>query len=127
MQKVTVILILLLCSCFSWATTQANIGKKLFESRCAMCHGDDAKATGPLAKKSNPPTPDLTSCAFQEKLVKFPGVIVSSIVLRPNQALLSKTLKENNVVLPHKQWTDDDLRALNQYMLTLIYEHPCFR
>ena len=40
-------------------------GKNLFTQRCAMCHGADIKGTGPLAKKSNPPTPDLTTAAFK--------------------------------------------------------------
>lgn len=30
-------------------------GKTLYMQRCAMCHGADIKATGPLANKSNPP------------------------------------------------------------------------
>lgn len=40
-------------------------GKNLYSQRCAMCHGPDLKATGPLARKSNPPTPDLTTPAFK--------------------------------------------------------------
>lgn len=40
-------------------------GKNLFTQRCAVCHGADIKATGPLARKSNPPTPDLTTPAFR--------------------------------------------------------------
>lgn len=36
-------------------------GKTLYLQRCAVCHGPDIKGTGPLAKKSNPPTPDLTT------------------------------------------------------------------
>jgi mono/diheme cytochrome c family protein len=58
-------------------------GKTLYLQRCAMCHGTDLKATGPLARKSNPPTPDLTTSDFQKRLSDYPGVIVSSIILRP--------------------------------------------
>jgi hypothetical protein len=65
MQKFILLFILLLIYRFSLAVGQDNVGKKLYETRCAMCHGTDARATGPLAQKSNPPTPDLTSCAFQ--------------------------------------------------------------
>ncbi|MCA3843757.1 MAG: c-type cytochrome, partial [Burkholderia sp.] len=43
-------------------------GKKIFLARCAMCHGADARGTGPLANKSSPPTPDLTTPAFQKRL-----------------------------------------------------------
>jgi mono/diheme cytochrome c family protein len=51
-------------------------GKNLYLQRCSMCHGMDLKATGPLAKKSNPPTPDLTTLAFKKRLNDYPGVIV---------------------------------------------------
>ena len=44
-------------------------GKNLFQQRCAMCHGADIKGTGPLARKSNPPTPDLTTAAFRKRLI----------------------------------------------------------
>jgi antibiotic biosynthesis monooxygenase (ABM) superfamily enzyme len=56
-----------------------------------MCHGSDAKASGPLAHKSNPSTPDLTTAAFKKRLADYPGVIVSSIILRPNGDLITFT------------------------------------
>lgn len=105
-----------------WA--DEDTGKILYESQCAVCHGADAKASGPLAQKNIPPTPDLTSPAFQKRLAEYPGIIVSSLVLRPNLALLSTTLKDNNVTLPPHTFTADDLRALNQYILTLIKPTP---
>ncbi|MBU5238012.1 c-type cytochrome, partial [Vibrio cholerae] len=66
-------------------------GKALYLQRCAVCHGPDIKGTGPLAKKSNPPTPDLTTTAFKKRLHDYPGVIVSSVILRPNGNLIPKT------------------------------------
>lgn len=78
------------------------------------------KGTGPLANKSNPPTPDLTSPAFKKRLGDYPGVIVSSVVLRPNGDLIPKTLKENGVKLPAFSWRMNDLRDLNQYMRGVI-------
>jgi mono/diheme cytochrome c family protein len=75
---------------------EAN-GKTLYVQRCAMCHGIDLKGTGPLAHKSTPPTPDLTTAAFKKRLNDYPGVIVSSIILRPNGDLIPKTLQENGV------------------------------
>ena len=59
-------------------------GKTLFLQRCAVCHGADIKGTGALATKSNPPTPDLTTAAFKKRLNDYPGVIVASVILRPN-------------------------------------------
>ncbi|WP_085622687.1 MULTISPECIES: cytochrome c [unclassified Pseudomonas] len=95
-------------------------GKKLYLQRCSVCHGTDIKGTGPLARKSNPPTPDLTTLSFRKRLADYPGVIVSSIVLRPNGSLIPDTLKENNVKIPPHAWSVQDLRDVNQYMSSLI-------
>ncbi len=91
-------------------------GKNIFVQRCAMCHGADLQGSGPLARKSNPPTPDLTTAAFKKRLHDYPGVIVSSVVLRPNGNLIPKTLRENGVKLPAFAWRVKDLRDLNEYM-----------
>ncbi|WP_064118615.1 c-type cytochrome [Pseudomonas fluorescens] len=95
-------------------------GKNLYSQRCAVCHGADVKGTGPLAQKSNPPTPDLTTAAFRKRLEDYPGVIVSSIILRPSGSLIPKTLRENGVKIPPHAWSVNDLRDLNQYMSGLI-------
>ncbi|MBK5512957.1 c-type cytochrome [Pseudomonas sp. TH15] len=95
-------------------------GKNLYLQRCTMCHGVDLKGTGPLANKSNPPTPDLTTSAFKKRLNDYPGVIVSSIILRPNGDLIPRTLQENGVKLSPYAWRINDLRDLNQYMSGVI-------
>ncbi|MFL1386742.1 c-type cytochrome [Pseudomonas tritici] len=95
-------------------------GRNLYVQRCAMCHGADIKGTGPLANKSNPPTPDLTTAAFKKRLHDYPGVIVSSIILRPNGDLIPRTLRENGVKLPPFTWRVNDFRDLNQYMSEVI-------
>jgi mono/diheme cytochrome c family protein len=95
-------------------------GKNLFTQRCAVCHGAAIKGTGPLAKKSNPATPDLTTAAFKKRLNEYPGVIVSSVVLRPNGNLIPKTLSENGVKIPPHAWSIKDLRDLNEYMSAVI-------
>jgi mono/diheme cytochrome c family protein len=95
-------------------------GKNLFLQRCAMCHGADIKATGPLANKSQPPTPDLTTTAFKKRLNDYPGVIVSSIILRPNGDLIPRTLRENGVKIAPHVWSVEDFRDLNQYMSSVI-------
>jgi len=95
-------------------------GKNLYSQRCAMCHGADLKGTGPLANKSNPPAPDLTTSVFKKRLNDYPGVIVSSIILRPNGDLIPKTLRENGVKLSPFSWGIKDLRDLNQYMKGVI-------
>jgi mono/diheme cytochrome c family protein len=95
-------------------------GKNLYSQRCAVCHGADIKGTGPLAHKSNPPTPDLTTSAFKQRLNEYPGVIVSSIILRPNGNLIPKTLQENGVKIPPHAWSVKDLRDLHEYMSGVI-------
>ncbi|SDQ89942.1 Cytochrome c [Pseudomonas sp. UC 17F4] len=95
-------------------------GKQLFLQRCAMCHGADIKGTGLLANKSNPPTPDLTTSAFKKRLKDYPGVIVSSVILRPNGDLIPRTLRENGVKVAPYAWRVQDFRDLNQYMSAVI-------
>ncbi|WP_081794872.1 c-type cytochrome [Pseudomonas sp. H1h] len=95
-------------------------GKNLYTQRCAVCHGADIKATGPLANKSNPPTPDLTTGAFKKRLNDYPGVIVSSIILRPTGNLIPDTLRENGVKIAPHAWSVRDLRDLHQYMSEVI-------
>ncbi|MCX2546536.1 cytochrome c [Pseudomonas sp. COW5] len=119
-------LVVLLSVGLSIQTTQSfadsTSGKNLYIQRCAVCHGADIKGTGPLAKKSNPPTPDLTTPAFKKRLSDYPGVIVSSIILRPNGDLIPKTLRENGVKIPPHAWSVSDFRDLNQYMKDVISE-----
>ncbi|MBB5369286.1 MULTISPECIES: cytochrome c [unclassified Janthinobacterium] len=98
-------------------------GKKLYVQRCAMCHGIDIKGTGPLANKSNPATPDLTTAAFKKRLHDYPGVIVSSVILRPNGDLIPKTLRENGVKLAPYAWRVQDFRDLHQYMSAVILKN----
>lgn len=95
-------------------------GEGIYTERCAVCHGPDAKGSGPLARKSNPPTPDLTTPAFKKRLADYPGVIVSSIALRPNGDLIPKTLRDNGYRLPSRAWTVQDLRDVNDYLGGMI-------
>ena len=95
-------------------------GKNLYVQRCAVCHGANIKGTGPLANKSNPPTPDLTTSAFKKRLKDYPGVIVSSVILRPNGDLIPRTLKENGVKIAPYAWKVKDFRDLNDYMTGVI-------
>ncbi|MFZ4876773.1 c-type cytochrome [Janthinobacterium sp. Mn2066] len=98
-------------------------GKKLYMQRCAVCHGADLRGTGPLANKSTPPTPDLTTSAFKKRLHDYPGVIVSSVILRPNGDLIPKTLRENGVKLAPYAWRVQDFRDLHQYMSAVIVKN----
>ncbi|EJL06441.1 hypothetical protein Pchl3084_3377 [Pseudomonas chlororaphis subsp. aureofaciens 30-84] len=57
---------------------------------------------------------------FKKRLNDYPGVIVSSIILRPNGDLIPRTLRENGVKIPPHAWSIQDLRDLNQYMNSVI-------
>ncbi|WP_441241513.1 c-type cytochrome [Tardiphaga sp. 768_D3_N2_1] len=104
----------------SMSLADSRNGERIFLNRCAMCHGNDVKGTGPLADKSNPPTPDLTTPEFKKRLLDYPGVIVSSVILRPNGDLIPRTLRENGVKLPPFAWTVKDFRDLNEYLTDRI-------
>ncbi|WP_221178617.1 cytochrome c [Pseudomonas brassicacearum] len=95
-------------------------GKNLYVQRCAVCHGADIKGTGPLANKSNPPAADLTTPAFKKRLNDYPGVIVSSIILRPSGNLVPKTLHDNGVKISPHAWSIKDLHDLHLYMSGVI-------
>ena len=111
-----------LLACIAALTPTAGLaaagdnGRRLFEQRCAVCHGSDMRGTGPLARKSNPPANDLTAPAFRRRLAANPGAIVSAIVLRPNGDLIPRTLRQNNVHIPPHRWTLDDLRDVDAYI-----------
>ncbi len=114
----------LLASQPSLALAENVNGKALYSQRCAVCHGPDIKGTGPLAKRSNPSTPDLTTPAFKQRLNDYPGVIVSSVILRPNGNLIPKTLQENGVKIPAHVWSVKDFRDLHEYMVGVIAKKP---
>lgn len=99
-------------------------GQRLFGARCAMCHGAKARGDGPLARKSSPPTPDLTTPAFRKRLAAYPGVIVSSLILQPNGDLIPRTLRANGYHLPSHRWTVAELRDLDRYMKRMIDGAP---
>jgi mono/diheme cytochrome c family protein len=56
------------CAALSVAATAAaqqkmDLGKREFESKCAVCHGLDGKGKGPYAEQLKKPLPDLTTMA----------------------------------------------------------------
>ncbi|WP_156421258.1 c-type cytochrome [Pseudomonas libanensis] len=119
-KSLSSLLVVLSLTQTSLCVADNNNGKALYLQRCAVCHGADIKGTGPLAKKSNPPTPDLTTAVFKKRLNDYPGVIVSSIILRPNGDLIPRTLRENGVKIAPHAWSIKDLRDLHHYMSDVI-------
>lgn len=84
-----------------------------------MCHGPDLKATGPLAKKSNLPTPDLTTPAFKNGWRLIRALLCLRSYSAPNGDLIPNAARE---------WGEGraaclnvkDLRDLNEYMSGVI-------
>jgi len=61
------------------APIQSVDGKDNFDAYCAVCHGMDAKGTGPAAPAMKVPVPDLTRIAQRNK-GKFNPVQVEEII-----------------------------------------------
>ena len=94
------------------AAAKANImmGKRLFNSYCAVCHGNDGKGMGPMAAKlqtENPPA-DLTGDKYQSKTVDD----LLNIIQGYNRSDSAMPKWEN--VIP-----EGNMRALAEYVLSL--------
>lgn len=68
MQFPKVLISVLGCAMVSLAATavaqpKADLGKREYDSRCAVCHGKDAKGGGPYSAELKRSPPDLTTLA----------------------------------------------------------------
>jgi mono/diheme cytochrome c family protein len=61
------------------ANTPSNSGKEMFNNYCAVCHGKDAKGTGPAASAMKTPPADLTVLA-KTSGGKFPSAHVAAVI-----------------------------------------------
>ena len=50
-------------ACAALAQPRVDLGKREYDSECAVCHGADGKGTGPYAQELKSPLPDLTTMA----------------------------------------------------------------
>ena len=50
-------------ACAALAQPRVDLGKREYDSKCAVCHGADGKGTGPYAQELKSPLPDLTTMA----------------------------------------------------------------
>jgi len=57
-----VILLMLMAYAYGQIVGNPRRGRAVFEQYCTLCHGSDAKGTGPLAKTLPVPPADLTDC-----------------------------------------------------------------
>ncbi len=75
-------------------------GKKVYDSKCLMCHGDDGKADTKAGKMMK--TPDLTAGSWKQ------GTSVAELV---------KTLSEGLGKMPKYEGkiSDEDLKAVAEY------------
>ncbi len=79
-------------------------GKKVYDSKCLMCHGEDAKADTKAGKMMK--TPDLTTETWKQ------GTSVPEVV---------KTLREGLGKMPKYEGkiSDEDLKVVAEYILKL--------
>lgn len=90
---------MVLCSMSPSAMAAGNVeaGGKLYQSRCAPCHGPDGKATTPTAQALNPKPRDHTDGAYMNaltmehltKVIKSGGVAVGKSQIMPPHTDLS--------------------------------------
>lgn len=96
----------------NWATSSAYNGiegAKIFQYRCAMCHGLDGKGHGPDSVVLKHPTPDLTLIS-QRTGGKFPYERVKDIIDGEKPGLLSQGDREMPIWGPifHAVESDQD-------------------
>lgn len=60
--------------------TPSNSGKEMFNTYCAVCHGKDAKGSGPAASAMKTPPTDLTLLAQKDTAKKYPSAHVAAII-----------------------------------------------
>ena len=79
-------------------------GKKVYDSKCLMCHGDDAKGDTKAGKMMK--TPDLTTVSWKQ------GTSVPELV---------KTLREGLGKMPKYEGklSEEELKAVAEYTRTL--------
>ena len=94
--------------------------KRCICSAVLCATGPISKARGHWQKKVIRQPPDLTTATFKKRLHDYPGVIVSSVILRPNGNLIPKTLQDNGVKIAPHAWSVKDFRDLHQYMSEVI-------
>lgn len=72
MRMVTSLLTALIISTPVYAAQgNAENGKKVYEKRCAWCHGWEGAGDGPAAERLNPPPRDFTSAMYKIKTTPF--------------------------------------------------------
>ena len=64
-RLLTTIVAYAMCTTAATALAQpkVDLGKREFDSKCAVCHGKDGKGAGPYAEQLKRPLPDLTTMA----------------------------------------------------------------
>ena len=61
------------------SNTPSNSGKEMFNSYCAVCHGTDAKGSGPAASAMKTPPSDLTVLSKNDG-GKYPSAHVAAVI-----------------------------------------------
>jgi len=93
---------------FSWIvladaqmTAASNSGKKLYEDKCAICHGRNGKGDGPAGAALDPKPADFTRSKFWQK-----GV----------DKKIVDTIRNGHGVMPAFDLTADQIQAITDYL-----------
>ena len=78
------------------AKDDPSIGRHLYYSYCAVCHGQDATGNGPLAEKLEIEPPDLTSDDYQKKSIEE----LTEIISKYEMELEATTMPKWGEVIP---------------------------
>jgi mono/diheme cytochrome c family protein len=80
---------------------QSGPGQGIYNDKCAICHGQDGKGSGPAAGSFNPAPADFTSPAFWQKT---------------SNAKITATIDNGHGPMPSIELSPSQIKAVIDYM-----------
>lgn len=90
------------------AQSPAAQGKKIFDSKCYLCHGLNGKGDGPTAAAYSPPPANFTIAPFWNK---------------GTAQIIAKTVKNGKGAMPSFELSQGEVKALIAYMTKAFKPH----
>lgn len=112
MKLMTTLAAIAVCAGFAAAGTgNPDSGRKLYQAKCAACHGKDGKGSAPMAKmfKVEPAELDLTSAQAQKK---------------PFADIVANGIKDTKMPGFKGKLKDSEIADINAYLLSLAPPAP---
>jgi cytochrome c6 len=79
----------------------SDSGKKLFDDKCALCHGRNGKGDGPAGAALSPRPADFTSPKFWQNIT---------------DKKIADTIRNGHGVMPGFNLSDDQIQAIIDYL-----------